>query len=527
LNSQWLKLKSQSLLEHFGLSREPFKITPDPSFLYLSPSHQQALARMLYCIDARKGFIVLTGEVGTGKTTLIHTLVKELQKRENQTTLIFNAISQSKELLRDVCEDLGFTAFQENRHNIHVYLRLLNQLLIECYRRGKSVNLIIDEAQTLSPKVLESIRLMSNCETSEDKLLQIVMAGQPELAVRLNLPSLRQLKQRVVLYHHLKPLSFAECAEYIAHRIQTAGGAETVFNSEALQTIYSSSGGIPRLINILCDNGMLAAYCAGEKKVSSEIIRQVADDRSLASAAEEAARAKASGILPRRRAQVERQEADAKDRVDAVEEQTGSPSDEPVALSLDGDSDRLTALIDRLETERQSRISVDMVPDAFPGTLHEEETSLSYAAPESFHDAALDVPVGASDSAVEMDTRSGASVEQVAAEPVAMRESIRDDMQPVGEAYEPKAERPQPAEIRGAVDVLSIDFLEEMIASLTEAMGPMASMVVWDQVAALGEKYDAFPKARLRELVESASQEILEESVRIRFQQVMSAGMKD
>lgn len=524
MNSQWLNLKSQTLLGHFGLNREPFKITPDPSFLYLSPSHQQALARLLYCIDARKGFIVLTGEVGTGKTTLIHTLVKELQKRENQTTLIFNAISQSKELLRDVCEDLGFTAFQENRHNIHTYLRLLNQLLIECYRQGKSVNLIIDEAQTLSPKVLESIRLMSNCETSEDKLLQIVMAGQPELAVRLNLPSLRQLKQRVVLYHHLKPLSFAECAEYISRRIETAGGAEPIFSSEALQTIYSSSGGIPRLINILCDNGMLAAYCAGEKKVSSDIIRQVAEDRSLASAAEEAARAKASGILPRRRIPVERQEdGDAKD---AVEAPAVSPLNEPTALLLDGDSDRLTALIDRLETERQARISVDLVPEAFSGTLHGPETGLSYEAPEPFNDAVLDAPASAVDSAVEIQTRSGVLAEDVAAEPIVIEERLRPDTQSAAETSEPQAEMPR-AETISPADVLSVDFLEEMIASLTEAMGPMASLVVWDQVSALGEKFDAFPKARLPELVESASREILEDSLRSRFQQIMSAGMKD
>lgn len=536
MNSQWLNLKNQSLLEHFGLSREPFKITPDPSFLYLSPSHQQALARLLYGIDARKGFVVLTGEVGTGKTTLIHTLVKELEKRHSQTTLIFNTISQSKELLRDVCEDLGFSAFQENRHNIHTYLRLLNQLLIESYRKGKSVNLIIDEAQTLSPKVLESIRLMSNFETSEDKLLQIVMAGQPELAVRLNLPSLRQLKQRVVLYHHLKPLNFTECAEYISHRVEIAGGSPSLFTSEALQTIYSCSGGIPRLINILCDNGLLTAYCMGEKAVSSAMIRQVAEDRSLSSAAEEAARAKDVGIFARKRREMPAQEADHSDEpvAEVENEQLASPVDEPLRALTEGTPDRLTALIDRLQRQRDLRIS----PDAPSEILVETIDTADPPAPrsleplqEAFHDtipetrdSAVDPPVEAQkplEAFISEETTAAAAAERT------IQESVRVDPEPAADTLEARAEIPPSQAAIDRTDVLPIDFLEGMIGSLTEAMGPMAPLVVWDQVSALGEQFDAFPKSRLGELVESASREILEEAMRIRFQQIMSEGMKE
>jgi general secretion pathway protein A len=506
LSSQWLNLKSQSLLEHFGLSREPFNITPDPGFLYLSPSHQQALARIVYGIDARKGFIVLTGEVGTGKTTLVHTLIKELEKRENQSTLIFNTISQSKEMLRDVCEDLGFTAFQENRHNIHTYLRLLNQLLLESYRKGKNVTLIIDEAQNLSPRVLESIRLMSNFETPEDKLLQIIMAGQPELAVRLNLPSLRQLKQRVVLYYHLKPLNYAECAEYIARRIEVAGGSPAIFTSEALQTIHNCSGGVPRLINILCDNAMLAAYTLGEKRVRSAIIRQVAEDRSLATATEEAARAR--GSFPRRRADVPPPEIEeAEQRAANVQEEIKEISvDERVPA--DAAPDRLTALIERLQRQKHLRISPEPPPEIFADEMNGE----AHDAPEPLDDAA---PVNGSH-------RTNGHIEAaVAAEPRVVPPAD------FTEAEDIRGERVSRVVAIDDPDVLPIDFLEEMIGTLTEAMGPMASMVVWDQVAALGETFDAFPKARVGELIEAASREILEEPLRVRFQQIMSAGIKE
>src|SRR5262249_37614423 len=341
LNSQWLNLKSQSLLEHFGLSREPFNITPDPSFLYLSASHQQALARLVYGIDARKGFIVLTGEVGTGKTTLIHALLKELEQRNTQSTLIFNTISQSKDLLRDMCEDLGFTAFREDRQNVHTYLKLVNQLLLDSYHKGKNVTLILDEAQNLSPKVLESIRLLSNLETSECKLLQIVMAGQPELAVKLNMPSLRQLKQRVVLYHHLKPLNLAECSEYIARRVETAGGSPFIFTSKSLEAIHACSGGIPRLINILCDNGLVTAYSMGEKRVSAAIIRDVADDRSLVSASEEAARARGISRIAERPARPPRPvfDDDFQEPAPARRTQDEEAVDEHVPPTLDSGPD--------------------------------------------------------------------------------------------------------------------------------------------------------------------------------------------
>jgi general secretion pathway protein A len=265
---------------HFGLTGEPFNNTPDAQFLYRSPSHSEALAHLIYGVDARKGFVVLTGEVGTGKTLLIHTMLKELD-RNTKTALIFNTVVNGKDLLRYVCEEFELITAREEAKEVHYYLALINQFLFYSYKKGENVALIIDEAQNLPAEVLESIRLLSNFETPQDKLLQIVLAGQPELITRLNSPALRQLKQRVVLRHHLKPLSSAECAEYINRRLEVVGGGSSMFDSEAIEIIYSYSGGIPRLINILCDNGLLTAYALRKKIVEGELIREVGHDLHL------------------------------------------------------------------------------------------------------------------------------------------------------------------------------------------------------------------------------------------------------
>ncbi len=197
---------------HFGLVRDPFNITPDPTFLYPSASHREALAQLIYGINARKGFVVLTGEVGTGKTTLIHALMQELNGNV-QTALVFNVIENPTDLMRYLCDELGLTTPQKYKRKIRDYLAILNEFLLKTYKAGGNVSLIIDEAQNLSTEVLESIRLLSNFETSREKLIQILMVGQPELSLRLNTPELRQLKQRVVLRYQLGPLSFSECNE--------------------------------------------------------------------------------------------------------------------------------------------------------------------------------------------------------------------------------------------------------------------------------------------------------------------------
>jgi general secretion pathway protein A len=265
---------------HFGLSQAPFNITPDPSFLYLSPSHREGLAQLSYGIRARKGFVVLTGEVGTGKTTLIHALLNDLNGSA-QTALIFSTIVSPADLLRSVCEEFGLVEPKRPLGEIHDYLVSLNEFLLESYRKGENCALIIDESQNLSAEVLESIRLLSNFETSKDKLLQILLVGQPELAVRLNSPELRQLKQRVMLRHHLRALSLQECCEYVSNRLKVAGGDRSIFTPNALESIHTYSGGIPRIVNVLCDNALLTGYALGRKEIDTGIIREVAEDLSI------------------------------------------------------------------------------------------------------------------------------------------------------------------------------------------------------------------------------------------------------
>jgi general secretion pathway protein A len=223
--------------------------------------------------------------VGTGKTTLVHALLSELDEN-TPTAFVFNTIVSSRDLLRYVCEDFGLIASNGKRRNIHDYLTLLNQFLLESYQKGAVVALIVDEAQNLSAEVLESIRLLSNFETPRDKLLQIMMVGQPELATRLNSPELRQLKQRVALRHHLRPLNFADCKEYVARRLELVGGTVSVFTPKALEAIYMYSGGTPRLVNILCDNGMLTAYALRRETVDTTMIQGVAEDLNLTAASD-------------------------------------------------------------------------------------------------------------------------------------------------------------------------------------------------------------------------------------------------
>jgi general secretion pathway protein A len=265
---------------YFGLREAPFNITPDPSFLYDSESHREGLAQLTYGINARRGFIVLTGEVGTGKTTLIQTLLHQLGEGTH-TALIFSAITNPLDLLRYVCEEFRLVEPLREARDIHDHISLLNDFLLEKYRDGENAALIIDEAQNLSAEVLESVRLLSNFETTKDKLLQILLVGQPELNERLNTPQLRQLKQRVTLRHHLRPLSLSECQEYILNRLKYAGGNSGVFTVKAMEAVHQYSGGIPRLINVICDNAMINAYALDKREVAPVFIQEVADDLNL------------------------------------------------------------------------------------------------------------------------------------------------------------------------------------------------------------------------------------------------------
>jgi general secretion pathway protein A len=388
---------------HFGLSEAPFNITPDPSFLYLSGSHREGLAQLSYGIRAKKGFVVLTGEVGTGKTTLVHALLNDLNNGF-QTALIFRTIVSPVDLLRSVCEEFGLIEPKRPLEEIHDYLVSLNEFLLESYRKNENCVLIIDEAQNLSAEVLESIRLLSNFETSKDKLLQILLVGQPELAVRLNTPELRQLKQRVMVRHHLRALSSQECCEYVSNRLKVAGGDRAIFTAPALETIYVYSGGIPRLVNVLCDNALLTGYALGRKEIEAGIVRGVAEELNLTTRPE--------GLRPIRR----------------------------VVNNLNGD-----------------------------GAAQASDVALAEA-------------------------QSG----------IARLEPKATNVKPVRKSIPSKAFVPP-------------SFLNALTAAFTDAVGPMAKIVLRDQIKTLGESPEQFPHAKVDMLLELLEREISGEGMRTQF----------
>jgi general secretion pathway protein A len=255
----------------FGLQEKPFSITPDPRFLFLSPSHQEALGHLLYGIEERKGFITVTGEVGTGKTLLCRALLDRLG-RHVRTALIFNSFLSEIELLRSINEDFGIPQRGATRKEL---IDLLNQYLIGEFSAGRNAVLIIDEAQNLASPVLEQIRMLSNLETERGKLLQIVLIGQPELRAQLCRPELRQLNQRIALRYHIQPFTRQETEDYINHRLVVAGSHGGVkFSRRALSTIYRLSDGIPRKINLLCDRALLSAYVHETNLIDHTHVRQ-------------------------------------------------------------------------------------------------------------------------------------------------------------------------------------------------------------------------------------------------------------
>jgi type II secretory pathway predicted ATPase ExeA len=393
---------------HFGLREAPFNITPDPSFLYLSASHREGLAQLSYGIRARKGFVVLTGEVGTGKTTLIHALLNDLNG-STQTALIFSTIVSPADLLRSVCEEFGLVEPKRPLKEIHDYLVSLNEFLLESYRKGENCALIIDEAQNLSAEVLESIRLLSNFETSKDKLLQILLVGQPELAVRLNSPELRQLKQRVMLRHHLRALSLQECCEYVSNRMKVAGGDKSIFTPNALESIHSYSGGIPRIVNVLCDNALLTGYALGRKEIDTGIIREAAEDLNIT--------------------------VNTEARLRPIRQVVNNPNGNALSQGFAGGAVEARSTITRLEPK-----------------------------------------------------------------PTAVK---------------------QPPKSVSSTAFVPLSFLDVLIAALTDAMGPMAKIVLRDQIKTLGESTERFPNTKVEMLLESVSREILDDGMRGRFRQHM------
>jgi len=264
--------------KYFGFVESPFSVTPDPRFFYINPLYQEVMAILHYGIEAKKAFIVITGEVGTGKTTLLRKLMRNLESTIH-SVFIFNTHLDFNALLQLILRDLGLATQEKNRL---MMIEELNRYLIEQLNKGHIVALLIDEAQNLSDEALEGLRLLSNLETDKEKLLQTVLMGQPELEGKLARPRLRQLNQRVALHCQLAPLNGSEVAPYINFRLKAAGyNGEDLFDAGAIEQIALYSKGIPRLVNIICDNALLNAYGTSQKRVAREIINEVASDLRL------------------------------------------------------------------------------------------------------------------------------------------------------------------------------------------------------------------------------------------------------
>ena len=261
-------------LEHFNLTERPFSITPDPRFLYMSARHREALAHLLYGLGEGGGFVQLTGEVGTGKTTICRCLLEQVPDNVD-IALVLNPKVTSTELIATVCDELGIE-YPAGATSIKALTDVLNRYLLDAYARGRRTVLILDEAQNLSADVLEQVRLLTNLETSTQKLLQIVLIGQPELRSLLAREDMRQLSQRVTARYHLDPISREEAGAYIRHRLQICGTTQPVFSKRSVDRIQQLSGGIPRLINVLCDRSMLGAYVEGKVQVDPKVVKKAA-----------------------------------------------------------------------------------------------------------------------------------------------------------------------------------------------------------------------------------------------------------
>jgi general secretion pathway protein A len=270
----------------YNLRRNPFEITPDPSFLFPTTRHNEALASLYYGVTAHRGFVVLTGEVGTGKTLILHSLLGLLQRRDVAFALIFNPTLSPLEFMRYLARDFGLPVGDKAKDEL---IHMLNGFLLQRHQKGLTTILVVDEAHHLSPEMLEEIRLLTNLETSQQKLLQIVLAGQPELDRKLDSHELRQLKQRIALRCQLDPLSLNETREYIGRRLRIAGatGVVQIFSGPAIEAVFLHSRGIPRLVNTICDNALLAGYAQHAATITSEIIDDVARDLQLGVVAED------------------------------------------------------------------------------------------------------------------------------------------------------------------------------------------------------------------------------------------------
>jgi general secretion pathway protein A len=261
----------------FGLAEKPFAITPDPRYLYLSERHAEALAHLLYGINESGGFIQLTGEVGTGKTTVVRTLLSRVPHHAD-VAVILNPRITPVEFLLTICEELGLAIAEADRNSVKQMVDALNRRLLNAHAEGRRIIVLVDEAQNLSFDVLEQVRLLTNLETPTQKLLQIILIGQPELRELLDRTDLRQLAQRITGRYHLMPLSREETKGYVRHRLRVAGATQEIFTPGALLELHRLSSGIPRVINVACDRALLGGYTQETKKITASLVRRAAGE---------------------------------------------------------------------------------------------------------------------------------------------------------------------------------------------------------------------------------------------------------
>jgi len=265
-------------LNFYKFIEKPFSLTPDPDFFYMTPIHKRALSYLVYGLEDRKGFITVSGEVGAGKTTLIQTLLRRLDQKTIVSRVSNTQVSELQ-LLKMIIRDFGVSKKLELKEDI---FEELNAFLLKQYSRGRNPVLIIDEAQNLTPSGLEEIRLISNLETEKDKLIQIILVGQPELRDTLSLPELRQLKQRITVSYHLDHLGLEDVGNYINHRLSVAGWQDgELFSKDAVEKIYTVTKGVPRLINVVCDAALLAGYVDNTRHIDLDMVEQVVDDLDI------------------------------------------------------------------------------------------------------------------------------------------------------------------------------------------------------------------------------------------------------
>jgi len=265
--------------DFFGLHEKPFSITPDPRYLFMSERHGEALAHLVYGVTESGGFIQLTGEVGTGKTTLVRTLLLNRMPENADVAVVLNPQLSVLEFLATICEELHIDVLH-NKGSIKAQTDALNRHLLLAHAEGRRTILVVDEAQNLSPAVLEQVRLLTNLETAKQKLLQIILIGQPELRELLARTDLRQLAQRITGRYHLEPLSAIETAQYIEHRLKIAGALGEIFDAGAKKEVFRLSQGVPRIINVICDRALLGAYSLESRRVNRRLIRRAAAEVS-------------------------------------------------------------------------------------------------------------------------------------------------------------------------------------------------------------------------------------------------------